>query len=138
MIATILWLLAAFSFYSAVVFSTWKPIPSPTSQAKPENGTTPMTTEATTELLEGAEDIVTLVDEDGKNHDFQVVDIIEVEGKEYALLLPAESEDPEQDEVLVLRFLDDAFEMIEDEAEFQAVVAVLEAMNADDADDRLL
>ena len=27
--------------------------------------------------LEGAEDIVTLVDEDGKNHDFQVVDIIE-------------------------------------------------------------
>ncbi len=84
--------------------------------------------------LEGAEDIVTLVDEDGKNHDFQVVDIIEVEGKEYALLLPAESEDPEQDEVLVLRFEEDRFEMIEDEAEFQKVVKVLEELN-DEADD---
>ena len=84
--------------------------------------------------LEGAEDIVTLVDEDGKNHDFQVVDIIEVEGKEYALLLPAESEDPEQDEVLVLRFEEDRFEMIEDEAEFQKVVKVLEELN-DEADE---
>lgn len=84
--------------------------------------------------IEGAEDIVTLVDEDGKNHDFQVVDIIEVEGKEYALLLPAESEDPEQDEVLVLRFEEDRFEMIEDEAEFQKVVKVLEELN-DEADD---
>ncbi len=79
--------------------------------------------------LDTAEDIVTLVDEEGKNHDFQVVDIIEVEGKEYALLLPADSEDPEQDEVLVLRFEEDRFEMIEDEAEFQKVVKVLEELN---------
>lgn len=84
--------------------------------------------------LDTAEDIVTLVDEEGKNHDFQVVDIIEVEGKEYALLLPADSEDPEQDEVLVLRFEEDRFEMIEDEAEFQKVVKVLEELN-DEADD---
>lgn len=78
------------------------------------------------------EDIVTLVDEEGKNHDFQVVDIIEVDGKEYALLLPAESEDPEQDEVLVLRFEEDRFEMIEDEAEFQRVVQVLEELNEEE------
>ena len=84
------------------------------------------------EKEEQAEDIVTLVDEEGKNHDFQVVDIIEVEGKEYALLLPADSEDPEQDEVLVLRFEEDRFEMIEDEAEFQKVVKVLEELDADD------
>lgn len=78
------------------------------------------------------EDIVTLVDEEGKNHDFQVVDIIEVDGKEYALLLPAESEDPEQDEVLVLRFEEDRFEMIEDEAEFQRFVQVLEELNEEE------
>lgn len=84
--------------------------------------------------MDTAEDIVTLVDEEGKNHDFQVVDIIEVDGKEYALLLPADSEDPEQDEVLVLRFEEDRFEMIEDEAEFQKVVKVLEELN-DEADD---
>lgn len=79
--------------------------------------------------METGEDIVTLVDEEGKNHDFQVVDIIEVEGKEYALLLPAESDNPDEDEVLVLRFEEDRFEMIEDEAEFQKVVKVLEELN---------
>ena len=84
--------------------------------------------------METSEEIITLVDDEGKNHDFQVVDIIEVEGKEYALLLPADSEDPEQDEVLVLRFEEDRFEMIEDEAEFQKVVKVLEELN-DEADE---
>lgn len=82
--------------------------------------------------LDTAEDIVTLVDEEGKNHDFQVVDIIEVDDKEYALLLPADSEDPEADEVLVLRFEEDRFEMIEDEAEFQKVVKVLEELNEEE------
>lgn len=84
--------------------------------------------------LEAQEDIVTLVDEEGKNHEFQVVDIIEVDGKDYALLLPADAEDPEQEEVLVLRFLEDRFEMIEDEAEFQAVVKKLEEYT-DEADE---
>lgn len=82
--------------------------------------------------LDTAEDIVTLVDEEGKNHDFQVVDIIEVDDKEYALLLPADSDDPDQDEVLVLRFEEDRFEMIEDEAEFQKVVKVLEELNEEE------
>ena len=82
--------------------------------------------------LDNAEDIVTLVDEEGKSHDFQVVDVIEVEGKEYALLLPAESDDPEQEEVLVLRIEEDRFEMIEDEAEFQKVVKVLEELNEEE------
>lgn len=85
------------------------------------------------EMETGGEDVVTLVDEEGKHHDFQVVDIIEVDGKEYALLLPAESEDPEEDEVLVLRFEEDRFEMIEDEAEFQRVVKVLEELNEEEA-----
>ena len=78
------------------------------------------------------EDIVTLVDEEGKSHDFQVVDIIEVENKEYALLLPANSDEPEADEVLVLRFLEDRFEMIEDDAEFPKVVKVLEELNEEE------
>jgi uncharacterized protein YrzB (UPF0473 family) len=82
--------------------------------------------------LDNAEDIVTLVDEEGKSHDFQVVDVIEVEGKEYALLLPADSEDPEQEEVLVLRIEEDRFEMIEDEVEFQKVVKVLEELSEEE------
>ncbi|HEY9721668.1 MAG TPA: DUF1292 domain-containing protein [Oscillatoriaceae cyanobacterium] len=78
------------------------------------------------------EDIVTLVDEDGKSHEFQVVDILEVNGQEYALLLPA-AEGEETDEVLVLRFLEDRFELIEDEAEFQRVVKALEELSEEEA-----
>ena len=82
--------------------------------------------------MEQGEDIVTLVDEDGKSHDFQVVDVIEVENKEYALLLPADSDEPEEEEVLVLRIEEDRFEMIEDEAEFQKVVKVLEELSEEE------
>jgi|SRR5579884_3590016 len=83
------------------------------------------------------DDIVTLVDEEGKNHDFQVVDIIEVdykgEDREYALLLPADDDGTDDDaEVLVLRFLEDRFEMIDDEDEFQNVVKVLEELDPDE------
>ena len=82
--------------------------------------------------MEQGEDIVTLVDEEGKSHDFQVVDVIEVENKEYALLLPADSDEPEEEEVLVLRIEEDRFEMIEDEAEFQKVVKVLEELSEEE------
>jgi len=80
-------------------------------------------------MEEAKEDIVTLVDEDGNEHEFAVVDIIEVDDKEYALLMPAEGEgegDEESEDVLVLRFEDDSLVMIEDEAEFNRVVKYLE------------
>lgn len=81
------------------------------------------------ETEEAREDIVTLLDEDGNEHEFTVVDIIEIEDKEYALLLPAEAEDPESEEVLVLRFEEDSLVTIEDEAEFQKVVQFLEELS---------
>lgn len=82
-------------------------------------------------MEEAKEDIVTLVDEDGNEHEFAVVDIIEVDDKEYALLMPAESEgedDEDAEDVLVLRFEDDSLVMIEDEAEFNRVVKYLEEL----------
>lgn len=81
------------------------------------------------EMEEAREDIVTLVDEDGKEHEFAVVDIIEVDNKEYALLMPTEGEEGSEDEeVLVLRFEEDSLVMIEDEAEFNKVVQYLEEL----------
>ncbi len=76
----------------------------------------------TNELFE--EDLVTLVDEDGKEHDFEIADIVEFEDKEYALLLPYKSTDPEQDEVLIMRYTEDKKDCIsfiddKDEDEFQ-------------------
>ncbi|MBO9539616.1 DUF1292 domain-containing protein [bacterium] len=81
-------------------------------------------------MEEAKEDIVTLVDEDGNEHEFAVIDIIEVDEKEYALLLPAESEGDAEDseDVLVLRFEDDSLVMIEDENEFNRVVQYLEEL----------
>ncbi len=82
-------------------------------------------------MEEAKEDIVTLVDEDGNEHEFAVVDIIEVDDKEYALLMPAEGEaegDEDSEDVLVLRFEDDSLVMIEDEAEFNKVVKYLEEL----------
>lgn len=87
------------------------------------------------EMEEAREDIVTLVDEDGKEHEFAVVDIIEVDSKEYALLMPTEGEEGEDDEeVLVLRFEEDSLVMIEDEAEFNKVVQYLEELGEQEAE----
>ena len=54
--------------------------------------------ERTQPVEEAQEDIVTLVDEDGKEHEFTVVDIIEVDEKEYALLMPVEGEGTEEED----------------------------------------
>lgn len=50
------------------------------------------------------DEVITLVDEEGKEHDFTVVDIIEVEGSEYAILLPAQED---ADEAVILKFAKD-------------------------------
>lgn len=83
-------------------------------------------------MEEAREDIVTLIDEEGTKHDFTALDIIEVDGKEYALLLPVDSENPDEEEVLVLRFEEDNLVMIEDEAEFQRVVDYLEELSEEE------
>jgi uncharacterized protein YrzB (UPF0473 family) len=82
--------------------------------------------------LEADEGTVTLVDENGVNFEFQVVDIVEVEGKEYALLLPADADESEDQEVLVMRLEGDAFVTLEDEGEFQLVVKKLEEFTEDE------
>lgn len=85
------------------------------------------------DLGDEAENLITLQDEEGNEHEFAVVDIIEVDGREYALLMPNEPEDQESDDsVLVLRFEDDTLVMIEDEEEFNRVVAYLEEMGEEE------
>lgn len=81
--------------------------------------------------------IIYTTDEEGVEHQFQMLDMIEVEGQAYALLLyidpeaeesAEESEDDEDDvdELVVMRITkegdEQVFESIEDEAEFDRVV----------------
>ncbi len=89
------------------------------------------------DLGDETENLITLQDEEGNEHEFAVVDIIEVDGREYALLMPNEAEEGEtegedDDSVLVLRFEDDTLVMIEDEEEFNRVVAYLEEMGEEE------
>lgn len=52
------------------------------------------------------DETITLVDEEGEEHDFTVLDILEVDGREYAILIPLE-EGVESDEVVIFRFEED-------------------------------
>lgn len=76
------------------------------------------------------DEVVTLIDEEGAEHDFNVIDIIEVEGSEYAILLPVEEE---SDEAVILKFAkdDDGEEIlvdIEDDEEWEKVADAWEEM----------
>jgi uncharacterized protein YrzB (UPF0473 family) len=58
------------------------------------------------EELSMADEVITLVDEEGVEHDFNVLDILEVEGIEYAILIPLGDEE-QGDEVVIFKFTED-------------------------------
>ena len=76
-------------------------------------------------------DIIETVDEEGNPISFKLFDVIEFEGKEYAMLLPLEDADEEDPELVLMRLVTDgddyAFETIDDEAEFEAVSEYIES-----------
>ena len=63
----------------------------------------------------------------------EVVDIVEVDGQEYALLLPAEEEDDSDEaEIVIMRLTKDGedyiFETIEEDDEFNRVAEYVESL----------
>lgn len=68
---------------------------------------------------------VTLVDENGEEQDFDVVEVVQIHGNAYALLTPTGA-DEEEAEVLILKVVNDTLANIEDEAEFNHVVSHLQ------------
>lgn len=70
------------------------------------------------------ENIITLIDEDGKEAQFEIVLSLEAEGRNYAILLPLDDETC--DEALVFRIdtdeEGDILVPLEDEAEYQIVL----------------
>lgn len=81
------------------------------------------------------DNIVETVDEDGNVINFKLFDIIEFENKEYALLLPVESEEDE-DELVIMRLVKDeeeySFETIDDDDEFDRVSEYLEELGEEE------
>jgi len=80
-------------------------------------------------MTEERDDVVILVDENGDEVEFEHLDTIEMNGKEYVVLLPVEEEDEEEsdtDEVVILKIEhnekgEDSFISIEDEEELNLV-----------------
>lgn len=72
--------------------------------------------------------IITLTDEAGNNVDFEVIDLIDYDGKQYVVLLPAEDDEDEAGEVVILSYENDGendiFLSIEDDNELNEVFAV--------------
>ena len=58
-----------------------------------------------------SDNIILLNDENGSEHPFEFLDLIEYEGDEYVVLLPAD--DPEADEVVILMLEDSDDEELE-------------------------
>lgn len=82
-------------------------------------------------------EIITLEDDLGNEKDFEFLDVVEYEGDEYIVLLPAEEE--EQNEVMILRIdsIDDDTENyvgIDDEEILQAVFDIFKERYKDDFD----
>ncbi len=78
------------------------------------------------------EEIIVLIDEDGKEQEFELLATFEVEDIEYAALLPINGEE-EEEEVYLLKMLYDENEdmvlmNIEDQDEFSDVAAAYEAI----------
>lgn len=74
--------------------------------------------------------IIETIDENGNKVSFELFDIVEVDEKEYALLLPVEEE--EGDEVVLMRLTKNGdeylFETIDDDEEFDRVASYVESM----------
>jgi len=92
-------------------------------------------------------DVIVLTDEDGKDHEFELIEILEVDAREYAVLAPldgegaeagAEPTDEDEDEAIILRVETDengdrVFSDIEDDAEWEKVAEAWES-SLDDED----
>ena len=97
------------------------------------------------------EEHLTLLDEDGQEHSFEVIDILQVNESDYAILLPVEGEElnseGEDDEAIIFRIVDEGDEnqtlmAVEDEGEWEQVAAAwedkvreIEAENQEEAED---
>ena len=77
-------------------------------------------------------DFVTLTDEEGNEYEFEILKELEIDGLDYAALLPVPKEgEEESEEVYIVRVIfegdDEIYEVIEDDAEYEKAAAEFEA-----------
>lgn len=77
---------------------------------------------------EEMDDVLILVDDENQEHPFQMIDMVEVDGAQYAVLVPLE-EDAEDDEAIILKIVvdengEEVLYDIEDDEEWEKVVDI--------------
>lgn len=99
-------------------------------------------------MAEENTDRITLVDEEGQEHQFTLVDVVELDERRYALMIPVgdgKASEEEEEEAYIFRLEtdekgEDILVDIEDEDEFERVCAVFEesdeCMGDDEEDDQ--
>lgn len=89
-------------------------------------------------MSEELENIIEIIDDDGTVIKCELYDIIEFEGKQYALLIEAESDD-EDPEVVLMRYTEEGdesyFETIDNDEEFNNVSQYIDSLDTQDDDD---
>ena len=76
-------------------------------------------------------DFVTLTDDEGTEYEFEILKEIEFEGCMYAALLPVVGDDEEEpEEIYIVKIVEEdgeeAYEVIEDDSEYEKVAALFE------------
>lgn len=89
-------------------------------------------------MEEKLDNIVTLSDEEGNEVKFEFLDLIDYQGKEYVVLLPAEESD-EAEEVVILEvestdFEEESYTSVEDEETLNAVFEIFKEKFKDEFD----
>ena len=90
-------------------------------------------------MADEEQQIIETVDEQGNVIKLELFDIVEVDEKEYALLLPVETEAGEEDEIVLMRLSKDGedylFETIDDDKEFEKVAAYVESLEDEEEEE---
>ncbi len=80
---------------------------------------------------EEVNNIVSMTDEDGNDVEFEFIDLIELDGEEYVVLLPTEEDDSDEDgEVVILKLEktdsedEESYVSVEDEAVLNRVFEI--------------
>ena len=91
-------------------------------------------------MAEEEQNIVEIMDEEGVATQCEVYDVVEFDGKSYALLLPLD-EDDEEAELIVLEYIEEGdecyFQSIDDEKEFDKVCEYIQSLEFEDEEEDL-
>jgi uncharacterized protein YrzB (UPF0473 family) len=82
------------------------------------------------------EDLITLLDEDGVEHEFSLVQVLDVDQRRYAILQPLLGGE-ESETAVIFRMEDDTLITIEDDAEFERVRQAFEAAEEEPSDEQV-